>query len=172
MKKCIVCMMMVVMLLALTCSALAAHTHTFGPWEWEKMPTCQEKGRQVRVCTQNNCSLHERRPVATVEHEYLAATCTKPKTCKFNCGTTVGSPLGHSYLSATCVSPAKCWRCGVTTGDLGTHHYSSATCIKLATCRDCGITKGDYAPHIIDSTGKCTVCHQQITFICSTDEVS
>ena len=56
----------------------------------------------------------------TIEHDYAAATCRKPKTCK-NCGATSGSKLGHSYKSFTATKATltkggltkyECTRCG------------------------------------------------------------
>ena len=158
MKKFVAMLLGSILLQALSLTtALAAHTHTWGAWAWEKKPTCMSEGRQVRSCTANNCGTHNRRNVAKVPHDYNPATCEKPQTCKFKCGTTKGSPLGHSYNPATCVTPKKCKNCDKTEGGLGNHKFSVATCRSLSTCSECKITIGSLAPHKYVN-GKCTVC--------------
>lgn len=105
-KKILIAVGLAMLMLLFISSAFAAHEHTFGDWVWSpgKMPTCQKKGQQERVCTQTGCSKHEYRPVNTVPHEFDPATCTKPKTCKFKCGTTSGSAPGHKFtIPANCV---------------------------------------------------------------------
>ena len=142
-----------------------SHTHEceWSAWEWELMPTCQTVGRQVRVCLRPDCGLHDRRTVACVPHEYNAATCTEPSSCRFGCGTTQGAALGHDYAAATCVSPMSCTRCGATTGELGEHSFSPASCKNPSTCSVCGYTTGeplahDYTPPTCRRRATCTVC--------------
>ena len=158
MKKFVAMLLGSILILALSLTtALAAHTHTWGAWAWEKKPTCISEGRQVRSCTANNCGTHNRRKVAKVPHDFSPATREKPQTCKFKCGTTQGSPLGHSYNPATCVAPKTCRICKKTEGGLGTHNFKKATCTQLATCRVCGITTRSLEPHNYVN-GRCSVC--------------
>ena len=140
-----------------------AHTHVWTVWTEIKALTCMVEGVQESSCDAPNCGQHATRNVAKVPHDYLAATCTKPKTCKFNCGTTTGAALGHSYAAATCVSPKTCTRCNATTGGLGSHNFSSATCYAPATCRVCNTTTGstvahNYTPATCAKLSTCRYC--------------
>ncbi len=60
-------------------------------------------------------------------HEYLAATCTAPKTCQ-SCGETVGSALGHKWKDATCSEPKTCSVCGTTSGLTAGHNFHDGEC--------------------------------------------
>lgn len=109
-------------------------------------------------------------------HEFSAATCVSPATCK-KCGATQGEPLGHDWVEATCTEPKTCLQCGATTGNpLGHkanhdatctddsvctvcgkildkaigHKWEPATCVTLKTCSVCGETEGGYAEHDYD----------------------
>lgn len=155
----------VIIIISLVCviGVALAHTHEWGVWKTTKQPTCQEEGRQVRSCTLEDCSSHERRNVAKVPHDFAAATCTAPKTCKFNCGTTSGSALGHNYRAPTCVAPETCSRCSATRGGLGEHKFAPATCLKPSTCPVCGISIGSlgghtYRPATCMDPRTCTLC--------------
>jgi len=77
-------------------------------------------------------------------HEYTAATCTTPKTCK-GCGTTFGKKLGHTYSNACDKS---CNRCKATRTVPG-HQYKTVITKKATTtangksshvCTQCGYT--------------------------------
>ncbi len=153
----IVAVMMMTMLVS---SAFAEHVHVWpDEWDWEVMPTCTTPGRQVRACDSNVCSLHQRRTVAPMPHDFAPATCEKPSECKYGCKTTTGAALGHSYAAATCVAPKTCIRCEATTGELGQHAFAPATCTMLSTCRTCGATMGSKLPHTYEN-GCCTMCGQ------------
>ena len=160
-------LLVIVMMTLILPNALAAHQHIWGEWKWEKggEPTCQKEGKQVRVCLANNCGQHDRRTVAKVPHDFDDATCTKPATCKFKCGTTTGTALGHSYKPATCVAKETCRRCGDERGNLGDHRFTTATCIKKATCIYCGVTTGNYGQHRYKD-GRCTWCGVYEYIIC------
>ncbi len=73
-------------------------------------------------------------------HEYVDATCIKPKTCKI-CGKIEGEALGHDYKNATCTEPRTCKRCNITDGDSLGHNWNSGEIIKDATCIESGIEK-------------------------------
>ncbi len=94
-------------------------------------------------------------------HDFTAATCTTPKTCKV-CVTTDGEALGHSFTNyvsnndATCTEDgtktAKCDRCDETdtVTDVGSakgHDYADATCTAPKTCQVCGATDGEALSH-------------------------
>jgi len=59
-------------------------------------------------------------------HTYANATCTKAATC--SCGATKGSALGHNWQAATCKAPKTCKTCGATEGGTGSHAYANGTC--------------------------------------------
>ncbi len=55
-------------------------------------------------------------------HNWVDATCTKPKTCSL-CGKTEGEAKGHSGGTATCLSKAVCDACKTEYGELAEHNY-------------------------------------------------
>ena len=96
-------------------------------------------------------------------HNFIDATCLKPKTCS-NCGETEGDALGHTWIDATCLEPEKCSVCGITEGSLGTHVWQDATCLAPKTCATCAVTEGELAEHCWqDATcitpQTCSVCN-------------
>lgn len=60
-------------------------------------------------------------------HSFIAATCTKAKTCS-SCGEVEGDALGHNWSAATCQSPKTCSRCGATEGGKAAHRFSEGNC--------------------------------------------
>ena len=60
-------------------------------------------------------------------HEWEAATCTEPKTCKI-CYTTEGEALGHDWAAATCTEPKTCKVCSTTSGSALGHNYEGGAC--------------------------------------------
>ena len=154
-----------VMMIALSMATASAHVHVW-PTAWVNRPgkaaTCMREGWQEQRCKKAGCGAHRYRKVARVRHDYKAATCTEAKTCRFGCGTTVGSALGHVYKAATCIASKTCTRCQGTVGGLGSHHFSTATCTQKATCPVCGYTTGPLKPHHLVN-GVCTMCG--VTFV-------
>ena len=88
--------------------------------------------------------------IPVVEHEWIAATCTEPKTCE-NCGLTEGNPLGHyriftgwtwngneenGYTEA--VADYLCIRDGC--GDIRQKRITPTTRVIPPTCTECGKT--------------------------------
>ena len=71
------------------------------------------------------------------EHDYAAATCSTPKTCKV-CGVTSGSKLSHKYAAATCTKAKTCTLCGATSGSKLGHKYDN-DCDK--SCNVCAATR-------------------------------
>lgn len=95
-------------------------------------------------------------------HEWIEATCTKPKTCKI-CNAVEGSELDHDLVDGTCTSPISCSRCNETFGNPYGHSFKQATCTKPKTCSICGKTEGDIAEHswkdaTYDAPKTCSVC--------------
>ena len=95
-------------------------------------------------------------------HDYSAATCTKPQTCK-SCGDTLGVANGHRWLSATCSAPKTCNTCGATEGVASGHSWLEATCQAPKTCAVCGATEGNKLDHLYDNPHcdiECKRCHE------------
>ena len=67
-----------------------------------------------------------------VEHEWLDATCTKPKTCK-HCDMTEGEALGHIN---TCANIGKCGRCGIDYNGTLTHIFDQQKAEATYRCAD------------------------------------
>lgn len=76
------------------------------------------------------------------KHEWEAATCTTPETCKL-CQTTRGQRLGHSWTNASCTQNKACSRCGTIAELAQGHSWVEATTEAPKTCRICGATEGD-----------------------------
>ncbi|MBQ8028026.1 MAG: hypothetical protein IJ262_01315, partial [Clostridia bacterium] len=103
--------------------------HSFSDW------TDAGDGTHTRTCVIN--SAHKE----TASHNYAAATCSAPETCK-NCGATQGEPVAdaHGWNAATCVLPQTCKYCGITQGEELGHDIVAATFGKPAACSRCGAT--------------------------------
>ncbi|MBE6747495.1 MAG: hypothetical protein E7558_08645 [Ruminococcaceae bacterium] len=103
--------------------------HTYGAW------SDNGDGTHTRTCVIN--SAHKE----TASHNYAAATCSAPETCK-NCGATQGEPVAdaHSWNAATCVLPQTCKYCGITQGEVLGHNMVAATFGTPAVCSRCGAT--------------------------------
>lgn len=96
------------------------------------------------------------------DHEWLAATCSAPKTCQL-CGETEGESLPHTWQDATCSAAKTCTVCKATEGEPLPHTWQDATCTALKTCTVCKTTEGETLPHTWqDATCTapkiCTVC--------------
>ena len=79
-------------------------------------------------------------------HDWNAATCEEPKTCR-KCELTEGENLGHRWESATCEEPRTCSRCGNTRGFSKGHRWSEATCEEPRICSVCNKTQGKPKGH-------------------------
>ena len=108
-------------------------------------------------------------------HDWIAATCTDPKTCSV-CGETEGDPLGHSWVAATCTDPKTCSVCEMTEGDPLGHDWSPATCTRPAKCAICGKEQGSALGHTWVTSGygqarACSVCgaKEPVTYSHSSD---
>ncbi|MBE6945827.1 MAG: S-layer homology domain-containing protein, partial [Ruminococcaceae bacterium] len=109
----------------------SAKGHSFGNWSVTKQPTCTEKGQEKRTCS--SCGHAETRDVAAKGHDWTAANCTEPRTCKV-CGTTEGSVGGHDWIAATCTTPKTCQTCGTTDGNALGHSFGEWTVTRGSTC--------------------------------------
>lgn len=80
------------------------------------------------------------------KHEFEAATCQKPATCKL-CGETEGDIADHQWENADCIKPKSCSVCGETEGDPIGHKWTPATCTEPKTCSVCGQIEGEALGH-------------------------
>ncbi len=80
------------------------------------------------------------------DHEWYAATCTAPKTCKL-CSETEGEALGHTGGTSTCTEKARCSRCSEAYGVTLAHDFAAATCVVPKTCKHCSATEGAALGH-------------------------
>ncbi len=107
-----------------------------------KYPTCKKCGRILSLPSLEPHSYTDGVCVCGVtegdalDHDWLDATCTTPKTCDI-CGETEGDPLDHDWLDATCTTPKTCDICGETEGDALGHKGGEAICISGAICENC-----------------------------------
>ena len=84
-----------------------------------------------------------------LSHNWVSATCTKPKTCS-TCGETVGySLLEHDWNNATCTKPKTCSTCGETQGKPEGHDYRDYGDYKC----DCG----EVDPKVTETLAKCSL---------------
>lgn len=91
-------------------------------------------------------------------HEWLEATCEKPRTCS-RCGATEGGLDEHDWqdlkvvLKPTCYEKGKkqimCAVCGkLEEVEMATEHtWNKATCFAPKTCKLCGVTEGTHLEH-------------------------
>lgn len=89
------------------------------------------------------------------KHEWLAATCTAPKTCSV-CQTTEGEALGHAWADASCEAPKTCSVCNTTEGEALGHTWVDATTETPKTCSVCQKTEGERI--ITDTRFKTAAC--------------
>lgn len=106
-----------------------------------KEATCTSKGIKTSTCIK--CGNEITETIPEIDHSWVKATCTSPKTCKY-CHIEEGVALEHQWLSATCASPQRCKRCGKTEGIALEHTWVDATCTESRKCIVCA--KKDGAP--------------------------
>ena len=80
-----------------------AHVHTFEEWVITKEATCATEGSKTHTCA---CGFTETASISTVEHIWIAATCTTPQTCQI-CNEKKGDALEHIYTEEV-ISEASC----------------------------------------------------------------
>ncbi len=71
--------------------------HKYSP-KVTSAPTCTAKGVNLFTCA---CGANYSEEIHELGHDYVEATCTKPKTCK-KCESTEGVALGHTTILGTC----------------------------------------------------------------------
>ena len=98
----------------------------------------------------------------TVTHDYTAADCDTPKTCKV-CGATEGKALGHSWSDGSCENAISCSVCGEIAGKPFGHRWSDpdpTLCSSKRSCFICGATEGEDKAHSYDNDcdTSCNAC--------------
>ncbi len=118
--------------------------HTFSAADCTNAPTCTKcglknglpNGHKVTgyTCEASTTCLECGAVVApsNVYHNFLAATCTSPRTCTI-CGQKRGEAKGHSWKAATCTAPKTCSGCQMTEGYALGHNYSGNSCTRCGT---------------------------------------
>ena len=124
---------------------------------------CEHTYDNACDATCNDCG--ETREVGA--HDYAAATCTAPKTCKI-CGATEGEALGHTWTNGDCDTPKTCSVCGATDGNALGHTPADddGDCTTEVKCTVCGeITTAAKTNHIAHADDNncltavtCTAC--------------
>lgn len=77
-------------------------------------PTCTSTGlTEGKYCSTCNEIIEAQEELPMLEHHWIDAYCTTPKTCG-ECGLTDGVALGHDWIEATGDAPKTCDRCGLT----------------------------------------------------------
>ena len=126
-----------------------------------KAATCTEPGlTEGSHCGRCGETLVMQNVVPARNHDWSAATCSTPKTCKREgCGATEGTALGHSWQEATCDAPKQCKNCKTVEGEALGHDWVAATCTTKKTCRRCSTTQGFELGHItVIDAGKAATC--------------
>ena len=59
----------------------------------------------------------------------------------------IALPCEHEWEAATCLEPKTCKLCGITDGGISDHMWQEATCTQPRTCPDCGISEGKALGH-------------------------
>ena len=89
-------------------------------------------------------------------HVFSVATCTEKSKCI--CGETTGNLLEHEFVDANCTSPKTCTKCGLEEGEKLGHDWKRYTCDQPEVCTKCNSTRGTGIPHsFLD--GYCIVCN-------------
>lgn len=124
--------------------------------------TCTTEGRKDFIfCSVCEVTIQAAETIPALDHQWVAATCTTPKTCSV-CSITEGTVAGHKTevipeVKSTCSvagtsAGEKCTVCGIVTKEptkleLAEHKYETVPG-KAATCTTTGLTDGI----------KCSVC--------------
>ena len=112
-----------------------------------KAATCTEKGYTGDTyCKGCNAKLSDGKDIPAAGHDWAAATCTTPKTCKV-CKVTEGDVAGHTGGTANCHAKAVCEVCKQEYGTVDATKHDGGTEIKnakAATCTEKGYTGDTY----------------------------
>ena len=131
--------------------------HTYGEWTIVKAPTCTESGKREKVCVA--CGVSEEETLEIIDHTWVEASCTAPKTCSV-CNATEGEALAHAWVDATCTAPKTCSVCKATEGEALAHAWVDASCKAPKTCTTCGATEGTVAEHVYIEFRKEPTCSE------------
>ena len=159
MKKIIIFLMCVVI-----CSLFAAcgtDTTATGSGDDQTTPVHAHEWIEASCTKPKTCTTCGETAGEAAGHDWRAATCTKPKTCT-TCGETAGEAAGHDWKVATCTNPKTCTTCGETTGKATGHNWIAATCTESKWCSTCGKTEGVALGHDDNGSGVCTRCGIQL----------
>ena len=108
-----------------------------------KAATCTEKGYTGDTyCKGCGVKLSDGTDIPATGHDWAAATCTTPKTCKV-CKVTEGDVAGHTGGTANCHAKAVCEVCKQEYGTVDATKHDGGTEIKnakAATCTEKGYT--------------------------------
>ena len=112
-----------------------------------KAATCTEKGYTGDTyCKGCGVKLSDGTDIPATGHDWAAATCTTPKTCKV-CKVTEGDVAGHTGGTANCHAKAVCEVCKQEYGTVDATKHDGGTEIKnakAATCTEKGYTGDTY----------------------------
>lgn len=144
-----------------------SHTAAAATRENENPATCTADGSYDEVVKCSRCGTEISRTSKTIPalgHDFAAATCTAPKTCKRDgCTATEGTALGHDFENGTYVYDdtkhwKKCAKCDAEDTDHKTNHNVVTDEAKPATTTETGLTEGKHC----DVCGKVLVA-QEVT---------
>lgn len=145
-----------------------SHTAAAATRENENPATCTADGSYDEVVKCSRCGTEISRTSKTIPalgHDFAAATCTAPKTCKRDgCTATEGTALGHDFENSTIYRYngtqhwKKCSRCDAEDTDHKTNHNVVTDEAKPATTTETGLTEGKHC----DVCGKVLVA-QEVT---------
>ena len=142
-----------------------SHTAAAATRENENPATCTADGSYDEVVKCSRCGTEISRTSKTIPalgHDFAAATCTAPKTCKRDgCTATEGTALGHDFENGTYVYDGtqhwkQCKNC--TAISEKTNHTVVTDEAKPATTTETGLTEGKHC----DVCGKVLVA-QEVT---------
>ena len=144
------------------------HTAAAATRENENPATCTADGSYDEVVKCSRCGTEISRTSKTIPalgHDFAAATCTAPKTCKRDgCTATEGTALGHDFENSTIYRYngtqhwKKCAKCDAEDTDHKTNHNVVTDKAKPATTTETGLTEGKHC----DVCGKVLVA-QEVT---------
>lgn len=107
---------------------------------------CEHEWNAANCVNPQTCKLCKETQGEALGHTWKEATCTQPKTCAV-CGASEGEVLAHTWQEATCTSPKMCILCLQAEGTTKEHEWVDATCTVAKTCANCGISNGDALGH-------------------------
>lgn len=123
-------------------TTIAKTAHSYNNWTQTKAPSCAEKGKETRTCS--NCGHKETRDIAATAHKWNAGTVTKQPTCKTTGTKTFTCTACKKTKTETIATIAHKWDSGTVTKQPG----CETTGTKKTTCTVCKKTKTETIPAI------------------------